>query len=208
MKIPPSKIRNMSSLIPRGSDALSTEDLIAKLHQCSAPQSRSRTRMLLCKQVPIALWRQSLSWLRCFVYVQNSRMKLLWVAIVGTWKERWNLHYMLIQYTHCTSENPSTTINSPCSGFSSLWSPHPAALPELYPLLTLLALVGPMHNLASQQGVDLVSAYLVLQLLHCVGGDAPAVVTNVTIHLKRAGRQVHQARCVYRVKFPGQRLFL
>ena len=56
--------------------------------------------MLLCKQVPIALWRQSLSWLRCFVYVQNSRMKLLWVAIVGTWKERWNLHYMLIHIAH------------------------------------------------------------------------------------------------------------
>ena len=124
--------------------------------------------------------------------------------------------------THCTSENPSTTINSPCSGFSSLWSPHPAALPELYPLLALLALVGPMHNLASQQGVDLVSAYLVLQLLHCVGGDAPVVVTNVTIHLQSAGisfrlghrinthgqcthAQVHPARCVYRVKFPGQR---
>ena len=85
--------------------------------------------------------------------------------------------------------------------------------------------------------MDLVSAYLVLQLLHCVGGDAPVVVTNVTIHLERAGSsfrldhrinintlhhhnnvvflheqcshaQVHPARCVYCVKFPGQRLFL
>ena len=99
MKIPPSKIRNMSSLIPRGSDALSTEDLIAKLHQCSAPQSRSRTRMLLCKQVHIALWRQSLSWLRCFVYVKSSRMKLLWVAIRGTRKGRFN-SYMLILIAH------------------------------------------------------------------------------------------------------------
>ena len=85
--------------------------------------------------------------------------------------------------------------------------------------------MGSIHDLALQHGVDLVSAYLVLQLLHCVGGDAPVVVTNVTIHLERAGSsfrlghrinthgqcthaQVHPARCVYRVKFPGQRLFL
>ena len=100
-----------------------------------------------------------------------------------------------------------------------------SVLPELYPRLAHLALVGPMADLAVQHGVDLVSAYLVLQLLHCVGGDAPVVVTNVTIHLQRSGcsfrlrhvinthgqcthAQVHPARCVYRVKFPGQRLFL
>ena len=165
----------------------------------NAVQSRSRTRML-CKQVPIALRRPSLYYhgVLCTYRIVNSIMKLLWswVAIRGTRKGRFNF-YMLILIAHQRIHQPQSI---PCNGFSSLWSPHPAAVPELYPLLALLAL--------EWSGVDLVSAYFVLQLLHCVGGDAPVVVTNVTIHLKRAGRQVHQARCVYRVKFPGQRLFL
>ena len=55
--------------------------------------------MLLCKQVPIALRRPSLYWSWCFVYVQNSRMKLLWVAIRGTRKGRFN-SYMLILIAH------------------------------------------------------------------------------------------------------------